>query len=313
MMQAVPLDMTSPEIPSAQTVMARTGDENFPVAARLLSRRHRRGLLAVYGFARLADELGDELEGDRLAALDWLAGELERAYAGRARHPLLRRLQTAIPECALPRGPFVRLIDANRLDQSVTRYETWEQLESYCELSANPVGELALAVFGLTTPERIALSDRICSALQLVEHLQDICEDARRGRIYIPEQDLVRFGCSHEQLARLASRGGLDFDLRGVRGEPRAVSDEDRLSAETLRDTVRFETARARELLEAGVPLVASVGGPPKLAVAAFVAGGLAALLEIERVRYDVLGGVSRASRPLRARMLVHVLARSRA
>jgi squalene synthase HpnC len=313
MMNAVLLDLTSSEIPDAQTVMTRMGGENFPVAARVLSRRDRRHLLAVYGFARLADELGDELTGDRLAALDWLQGEVDLAYAGKARHPLLARLQSTLAECALPRGPLVRLIDANRLDQRLTRYETWEQLQAYCELSANPVGELVLCVFGLATPERIALSDRVCTALQLAEHLQDVGEDSRRGRVYLPEEDLARFGCSHEQLAQLVSRGGVDLGLGGLLADLSAQSEDFGRPADRLRETVSFETARARELLAAGVPLVRSIRGRPKLAVAAFVAGGRAALDAVERARFDVLRGVRRASRPRRVRALASVLAESHA
>jgi squalene synthase HpnC len=277
MMGVAPLQLSPREIPSARTVMERAGGENFPVAARVLSRRHRRELLAVYGFARLADEIGDELEGDRLAALDWLEGELDSAYVGQAHHPLLRSLQQALVEHPLPREPFVRLIEANRLDQRVGRYETWEQLAAYCELSANPVGELVLGVFDLATPERIVLSDRVCTALQLIEHLQDLGEDMARGRSYLPEQDLARFGSSHAG----------------------------------LRETVVFETARARELLAAGPTLVASVPGRAKLAVAGFVAGGEAAIGEIERARYEVLGGVPQARAWRRARGLARVLGRS--
>ncbi len=277
MMGVVPFQLSPREIPSARAVMERAGGENFPVAARVLSRRHRRGMLAVYGFARLADEIGDELEGDRLAALDWLEGELDRAYAGQARHPLLQTLQEALAEHPLPRGPLKRLIEANRVDQRVSRYETWEHLVGYCELSANPVGELVLGVFDLATPERIELSDRVCTALQLIEHLQDLGEDMGRGRMYIPERDRARFGSS----------------------------------AAGWRETVAFETARARELLAAGPALVASVPGRAKLAVAAFVAGGEAAIMEIERARYEVLGGVLQASAWRRVRELARVLGRS--
>jgi squalene synthase HpnC len=313
MMQPALLDLTSPAIPNAQAVMGRAGGENFPVSARVLSRRDRRHLLAVYGFARLADELGDELTGDRLAALDRLQHEVDLAYVGKARHPLLARLQSTLAECALPREPLVRLIDANRLDQRLTRYETWEQLQAYCELSANPVGELVLCVFGLATPERVALSDRVCTALQLAEHLQDVGEDSRRGRVYLPEEDLARFGCSHEQLAGLVSRGGVDLGLGGLLAGSSAQDGDNGRPADRLREAISFETARARELLAAGVPLVASIRGRPKLAVAAFVAGGRAALDAIERAHFDVLGGVRRASRQRRARALASVLAESRA
>jgi len=309
MMDAVLLQLSPPEIPGASAVMGRAGGENFPVAGRALSRAHRHGLLAVYGFARLADEIGDELEGDRLAALDWLEGELDRAYAGEARHPLLRRLQETLAEHALPREPFARLIEANRVDQRVSRYETWEQLQAYCELSANPVGELVLGVFDLATAERIALSDRVCTALQLIEHLQDVGEDLARGRIYLPERDLARFGSSHEQLTRMGVEGGLGSGslVPGARG---GRSGEDGPGA-SVRDVVVFETGRARKLLAVGPALVASVPGRAKLAVAAFVAGGEAAVEQIERARYEVLGGVPQARAWRRGWALGRVLVRS--
>lgn len=271
-------------VPGVAAVMARSASENFPVALRVLRAPERTALMAVYGFARLADELGDEFEGDRLAALDWLDGELSRAYAGQARAPLLVALQRTLAWRPLPRSPFERLIEANRVDQRVTRYETWEQLRSYCELSANPVGELVLAVFGLYTPERVSLSDRVCTGLQLTEHLQDVAEDARRGRVYLPARELARFGCSPE-----------------------------RLDAPGLADAVALECARARELLWAAAPLAASVGRwRPRLAIAAFAAGGLAALEQIERAGFQVLAGVEQAGAFARARWLARVLGRSR-
>src|ERR1700726_3259463 len=137
--------------PSAAAVMARADAENFPVASRVLPRRVRGHLLAVYGFARLVDELGDDASGrtspaERLVALDEIERDLDRAFEGRAEHPLLVCLTPTLRECALTREPFVRLIDANRTDQRVSHYETWEQLRSYCALSANPVGEIVLTV-----------------------------------------------------------------------------------------------------------------------------------------------------------------------
>jgi squalene synthase HpnC len=312
-MRAAPLGLAPRALPSAGALMKRAHGENFPVALRALSRAHRRHLLAVYGFARLADELGDELAGDRLAALDWLEHELDRAYAGEARHELLVRLQQTLAECALPREPFVRLIDANRLDQRACRYETWEQLQAYCELSANPVGELVLCVFGLASPERIELSGQVCTALQLTEHLQDLGEDVRRGRFYVPAQDLARFGCSHEQLCELVSRAGDGLDLGGVHSVSSTRAEDLRRSSDRLREAICFETTRARDLLAAGVPLVASVRGRPKLALAAFVAGARAALEQIERADFDVLGRARRPARRRLVRSLWSVLAESRA
>ncbi len=291
--------------------MEQAGGENFPVAMRVLSRVHRRRLFAVYGFARLADELGDELTGDRLAALDWLEGELDRAYAGNARHPLLVRLQRTLAECALPRAAFVRLIDANRLDQHSRSYESWEQLQAYCSLSATPVGELVLGVFGLASPERIGLSDHVCTALQLVEHLQDLGEDVRRGRYYLPAQDLARFDCSHEQLAQLCSQGDRDLDSKGVPAVSPTPSGDFSGQSVRLRKAIAFEVARAQTLLAAGPPLLAGVHGRPKLALAGFVAGGEAALEAIERADFDVLAAGARPTAGRHVRLVASVLARS--
>ena len=256
--------------PSPGAVMARAESENFTVASRVLPRRVRSHLLAIYGFARLVDELGDSAPGDRLAALDWLEEDLDRAFDARAEHPLLIRLQPTLRQCALPRGPFVRLIEANRVDQRVSRYETWEDLRGYCSLSADPVGELVLGVLGLATPERIALSDSICTGLQLTEHCQDVAEDFAAGRVYLPAEDLLRFGCTAEELS-LEYTGG------------------------PLRAVIAFEVARARRLLADGAPLSRQLRGRAGLAVASFVAGGRAALDAIERAGCDVLAGPPRA------------------
>jgi squalene synthase HpnC len=278
--------------PAAEAVMARAAGENFPVASRVLPRRERAHLLAVYGFARLVDELGDSGVGDsqdRLAALDWLERELDRAFRGerasssQGEHPLLLALAATVRECELSREPFARLIEANRVDQRVSRYEKWAQLRAYCALSADPVGEIVLGVFGLATPARVALSDSICTALQLTEHCQDVAEDLARGRIYLPAEDLRRFGCAEADLAR-------------------------EHASEPLREVLAYEVARARALLADGAPLIAQLRGRPKLAVAAFAAGGVAALEAIERSGYDVLSGAPRAGRARRAVALVAML-----
>jgi len=239
-------------------------------------------LLAAYGFARLVDEVGDVAPGDRLAQLDAIEAELDRAFAGRATHPLLVALQPTLRECALPRDPFARLVEANRLDQRVHRYETWEQLRGYCSLSADPVGEIVLRVFGVATPERVRLSDSICTALQLAEHCQDVAEDLRAGRIYLPAQDMARFDCREQDLAPPPG---------GAAGAP----------PRPLVELLAFEVSRARGLLDAGRPLVGRLSGRLRIAVAAFVAGGEAALDAIERAGYEVRFGAPRATRPRRA------------
>lgn len=274
--------------PTPVQVMAQARAENFPVASRFLPRRERSHMLALYGFARLVDDAGDEAAGDRLELLDWLDDELEKVYRGCPTHPLMRRLAPTVRECRIPAEPFRRLIDANRQDQRVTIYETIDDLLGYCELSANPVGHLVLHVFGTATPERVRLSDAICSGLQLTEHWQDVAEDAARGRIYLPAADMRRFGCAEADLA----------------GPPTSAR---------LRALIAFEVDRARALLDDGLPLVRTLRGRPALAVAAFVAGGRAALDAIERADHDVLGGPPRPSRRHQGRALLATLARARA
>lgn len=272
------------ELPPAQEVMARARVENFTVASRLLPRAVRGHLLAIYGFARLVDQVGDDFPGDRLAALDWIEAELDRVYGGEPTNPLMRRLALTVRACELPRDPLERLIAANRQDQSVSYYETIEDLLGYCRLSANPVGYLVLHVLGQATPERLRLSDDVCSGLQLTEHCQDVAEDLGRGRVYIPRADMRRFGCTPEDLER-----------RPV--EP------------AVRGLLAFEVQRAHLLLDSGVPLVRTLRGRAAFAVAAFVAGGRAALRAIERAGHDVLGGAPRATRADRLRALASIVA----
>jgi squalene synthase HpnC len=260
-------------VPARDAIMARAGGENFPVASRFLGRRERSRLLAIYGFARLADDIGDEAAGDRGALLDWLDGEVDRLYDGRPpEHPVVAALAPVVAELAIPPQPFRRLIAANRRDQVVDRYRTFDELLDYCWLSAAPVGELALHVFGAATPERIRLSDRICAGLQVTEHLQDVAEDRARGRIYIPAADLERCGCG-------------DAELAAPRPSP------------SLRAVLALEAGRARALLAEGAPLGRTLPSRPRAAVAAFVAGGRAALGAIEGAGYDVLGRRPRPSR----------------
>ncbi len=252
--------------------MGKANRENFPVASWFLPRATRRHLLAIYGFARLADDLGDEAAGDRLGHLDRLQSELEQAFAGTARHPILARLSVTIRECRLPPEPFLALIDANRMDQRVNRYATFADLRAYCRLSAEPVGRLVLMVTGTFTPARAVWSDDVCAGLQLVEHWQDVAEDAARDRIYLPKEDLARFGVEEAQI------------LRGA----------------TTPDFVRlmtFEVERARGLLAAGAPLVGSLRGRLRLAIAGFAGGGSAALDAIEAAGYEVLQHRTRPSK----------------
>jgi squalene synthase HpnC len=269
-----------------EPIMARAATENFPVASRLLPARLRTHLLAIYGFARLVDELGDEAPGDRLAALDWLSDELDRAFTGTATHPLLQALAPTIMACGLSREPFARLIEANRVDQRIGSYDTWSALLAYCHLSADPVGELVLQVFGAATPERIALSNAVCTALQLTEHWQDIREDLARARVYVPLEDLARHGCSIEDLAA------------------------ERVS-ERLRRVLALEAARTAALFREGDALAASLHGWQRLAVAGYAGGGRAALDALARADYEVLALTPRPTRRRTLGAIVRVLVRA--
>jgi squalene synthase HpnC len=233
------------------------------VAPRWLPRALRRDLLAIYGFARLTDQLGDDEPGDRPALLDALEAELRRAFEGRAGLPLLVELGATARERALPLAPFLALIEANRRDQRVGRYASWRELEGYCALSANPVGHLVLGLFGLATPDRLEASDAICTALQLVEHCQDVAEDLARGRIYLPADERARFGVDEEDLRRSPT-------------------------PERLRRLLAFEAERARGLLQRGEPLLGTLPWRARLCVAGFVAGGHAALDALARAGFDV-------------------------
>jgi squalene synthase HpnC len=263
--------------------MAQARHENFSVASLLLPRRVRAHLLALYGFARLVDNAGDEAEGDRLVLLDELEHDLERVWGGRPHNPLIARLQPTVAACGLEIDPFRRLIEANRRDQIVWRYPTFEDLLSYCALSANPVGELVLRIFGLATEDRLQLSDKVCTALQLTEHWQDVAEDHAVGRIYVPAEDLERFGVAEA-----------DLDLPSATPQLRAL--------------MEFEVERARAMLDEGAPLARTLPGRYSWAVSGFIAGGRSALRAIARANYDVLGERARAGLVSRAAEWARIL-----
>jgi squalene synthase HpnC len=325
----------------------RAAGENFPVALKILPTSRRRYLMAVYRFARTTDDIGDQAPPhQRLRLLDDLEADVrclyarpgadgpgERRNAGRGdadepegqlgrgeadrrgpdegeadrRGPdegggpgrgrpgggaepvsqVERGLRPAVTECAIPMQPFLDLIEANRQDQVVSRYRTFDELLGYCRLSANPVGRIVLHVFGSFSERRAELSDSICTGLQLAEHWQDVAEDLRAGRIYLPGQDLAAFGCSEQDLA--------------LPSAPRQV-----------RELMAFETARAAGLLDAGAPLIGTLRGAARLAVAGYVAGGRAALAAIAGAGHDVLRQTPRPGRRRLAGELLLAYARGR-
>ena len=310
--------------PSAEAIgsaaAAQASGENFPVALRLLPARYRRRLEAVYGFARAVDDMGDEAPPDeRAQLLDELEADLGRLYQfqdpalreapaqdGRAqdstaqdgtpavgppgdepRIGVVRALATVVGECGVPQQVFADLIRANRQDQVVTRYPAFSDLAGYCELSANPVGRIVLYVFGAATPERMILSDRVCTALQLAEHWQDVAEDYRAGRIYLPAEDMERFGCAESDLAALSA-------------------------GPQVRALMAFEVERAGRLLDEGAPLVGNLRGSARVAVAGYVAGGRAALAAITAAGHDVLRATHKPRRGRLAKEMLRAYAAGR-
>jgi squalene synthase HpnC len=260
-------------------VARRARTENFPVASVLFPRRLRPHLRAIYGFARLVDILGDEIEDDRLVALDELERELDACYRGDPSWPVMQELAPTIHEFSLPREPFLWLIEANRMDQSIAAYETWSDLREYCRHSADPVGRLVLGLLRLDRePKLVAASDDVCTGLQLVNFLQDVPRDLELGRVYMPLEDRRRFG----------------------------VTVLDRPSPELV-ELLRYEAARARSLLAAGRELQESIGGRMGRAVGLFARGGLAALDALESAHWDVF---TQRPRPSRARLALAAFAR---
>src|SRR5262249_9734805 len=198
------------------SVAERARGENFPVASLAFPRELRPHIRALYAYARLVDMLGDELEGGpaaRLAALDGLEREVDAAFAGTATWPVLVELQPTLREFELPREPFLRLIEANRMDQRISEYETWADVKHYCVHSADPCGRLVLGVLRQLHDEKaVALSDDVCTGLQLVNFLQDVPRDLELGRIYLPAEDRRRFGVATVDRPNEPLRGLLVFE-----------------------------------------------------------------------------------------------------
>lgn len=259
---------TESDLDPQQRVQLRRKEraENFPVALRVLPARYRGHLRNLYDVARVIDDLGDTgAREQRTAALLAFREDLSTIWrGGTPQHPVLRTLVDTVRACELPEQPFLDLVEANLRDQTVTVYETYEELLGYCALSANPVGRLVLQVFQVSTPARIELSDRVCSALQIIEHCQDVAEDHRAGRLYLPLADLHRFGVRRE-------------DLDAPAATP------------ALRRLVRFEAERAEGLLTEGAALLSELRGWARVAIAGYIAGGQAAVAALRRADWNVL------------------------
>lgn len=244
--------------------LARSHYENFTVLSWLAPRVMRRHLAVVYAYCRTVDDLGDEAPGDRLALLDRFENELDAAYGGQPRHPVLVALQSTIVRFDLPRDPFARLIEANRIDQRTATYPHFDDLLHYCRHSAVPVGRLVLRLYGYRDERRFACSDATCTALQLTNFWQDLRRDAEGGRVYLPSDEMAAHG---------VTRG----DLLAPVASPQLV------------DLMRFQVERTHALFREGLPLLDAVRGHLRVDLALFSLGGLAILGKIEEQGYDTV------------------------
>jgi squalene synthase HpnC len=265
--------------------LAKSHYENFTVGSWFLPKEKRPHVYAVYAFCRFVDDLGDESQGDRLSLLDSWEEELLSSQDSRPDHPITVALGETIRRFHIPREPFLKLIEANRIDQRAHRHRTYGDLLHYCDHSANPVGRLFLYLFGYRDEERQRLADATCTALQLTNFWQDVRRDLEMGRVYIPQEDMERFGYPEERLQA-------------------GVADE------AFRDLMRFQVDRARALFDQGARLVDMVDGAARLDIALFTLGGLHILKAIERRGYDVLRSRPTLSKAAKARLLVSTAAR---
>jgi squalene synthase HpnC len=246
--------------------LAESHYENFHVATWFLPKALRPHFHAIYAYCRMSDDLGDEV-GDTsaaLALLEFWGRELDACYEGRARHPVFVALAETIRACSIPKEPFADLLTAFRQDQTVTRYRTMADVMGYCRYSANPVGRLVLYTCGYADEERFKLSDSTCSALQLANFWQDVRVDWQKGRVYLPQEDMQRFGVTEETIAS------------GTATQP-------------FRAMLDYEVDFARRLFEEGLPLIGMVGRELAVDLDLFSRGGLEILRAIERCDYDVL------------------------
>ncbi|MFO0965891.1 MAG: squalene synthase HpnC [Gemmataceae bacterium] len=261
--------------------------ENFTVASLLLPRRLLPHFHAIYAYCRWADDLGDETGGgDRaLGLLRWWRGELRRCFDARPAHPVMVALLPTIRRFRIPAQPFLDLLHAFEQDQVVKRYDTFDQLLDYCRHSANPVGRLVLYLCDCHDERRGALSDSICTALQLANFWQDVARDLDIGRVYLPAADRRAFGYS-------------DDDLAARRFTPAFAS------------LLRFQVDRARALFHDGLPLVGLVPADVRLDIELFARGGLAILHKIETCGFNVWARRPRLNKWDKAALLLKALAR---
>ncbi len=255
--------------------LARSHYENFSVATWFLPKKLRQDFLNVYAYCRISDDLGDEV-GDATASIallnEWQS-QLDACYHGNPRHPVFVALAETVKKFAIPKHEFSDLLIAFRQDQTVTRFETFDDVLAYCRYSANPVGHLVLYLCGYRDTDRQQLSDYTCTALQLANFWQDVTVDYAKGRIYLPLEDLNRYAVTEEDIAQ-------------KRNTP------------AFCETMKFEVERAREWFQLGLPLMKKVDAQLAIDLELFTRGGQEILQAIERQRFAVLGRRPVISRP---------------
>jgi squalene synthase HpnC len=261
--------------------------ENFHLVSFLLPKRLHQDFYNVYAFCRWADDLGDEIadKQESLRLLGWWREQLEAMYAGEASHPVFVALRGAVDRHGIPQEPFADLIRAFVQDQTVSRYQTYEDLFEYCRYSANPVGRLVLRLCGYYTAERVRLSDATCTALQLANFWQDVTIDFEKDRVYIPLEVLHRHGSSVEEIAA-------------------------RRATPAFRAAMREVVDRAQSLFEQGLPLARTVNFRLSLDLDLFSRGGLRVLEKIRERDYDVLSARPAISKGERVRVLISAMAK---
>jgi squalene synthase HpnC len=255
--------------------LARTHYENFSVATWFLPKHLRQDFLNVYAYCRISDDLGDEV-GDptaALALLDEWQTELDACYAGTPRHPVFVALAVTVKKFEIPKHEFSDLLIAFRQDQTVSRFETFDDVLAYCHYSANPVGHLVLYLCGYHDADRQQLSDYTCTALQLANFWQDVTVDYAKGRIYLPLEDLRRYSVSEQ-------------DIQQNRNTP------------AFCEMMKFEVERAREWFDRGLPLAKKVDKELAVDIELFSRGGQEILNAIERQNFAVLGRRPVISKP---------------
>jgi len=266
--------------------LAESHYENFHVVSWFLPKELRLHFHAIYAYCRISDDLGDEVRDPAvaLALLDLWGRELDACYEGKTRHPVFVALAETIRECFIPKDPFADLLKAFRQDQTVTRYQTIEDLLAYCRYSANPVGRLVLYACGETGEEQFRLSDATCTALQLANFWQDVRQDYARGRIYLPQADMDFFRVKEVTLAE----GITTPEFRGL---------------------MRCEVDYTRGMFEEGFPLIGMVRRDLAVDLDLFSRGGLEILRAIERQSYDVLSARPAISKRTKAKLALWAVA----